>query len=198
MFSTVLRLFRFGRRPRGTRYLSAERRGHFFSWFNLQSDGEPKPAGGDTLFYFRPAGAAFHALVHLEVRTRNTDRIVGSTFCVDRGFVDGMQSSFARDIVASFLSWALQDQDAKPKNILIENIRNMSAASELIIMRARSTPVKPPEDRSGGYAVFTGRSEHATLVLGDTKLTLSNGASDDRSLKSLTLRVFYKSDEQSP
>jgi len=185
-----------GRRQlRAPRSLSEERRGHFFSWFNLEPDGEPKPTGRDSCLSFRPLGPAFHALVRLDVMVRNGDRIVGSELWVDRSFVDGMQSSFARDIVASFLGWALKDEDAEAKNALIANIGDMSAANEPVITRMDAALPKPPADRTGGYSVFTGRSELATLALGGADLTFRNGTADDRSLQWLTIRVACRSDE---
>lgn len=196
MFNTVLRLFRSGQRHScAPRSLSVERRGHFFSWFNLEPDGETEPTGRDACLSFRPLGAAFHALVRLDVMVRSGDRIVGSELWVDRSFVDGMQSSFARDIVASFLGWALKDEEAEAKNALIANIEDMSAANESVIMRTDAAPPKPSADPTGGYAVFTGRRELATLALGGTELVLRNGTSDDRSLNWLTIKIACRSDD---
>ena len=194
MFKSVLRFLRSGRRhARTPRNLSEERQSHFFSWFNLEPDGEPKPAGRDTCLSFRPSGPAFHTLVRLDVMVRNGDRIVGSELWVDRSFVDGKQSAFARDIVASFLGWALKDEDAEAKNTLIANIGDMGAANEPIIMRRDSAPPKPPADRTGGYAVFAGRRELATFALGGADLTLRNIASDDHSRLWLTIKIAWRS-----
>jgi hypothetical protein len=182
MFKPLSRLFRSTfRSSSARRLLSEERRGHFFSWFNLQPDGEPKPAGRDACLSFRPSGPAFHALVRLDVVVRDGDRIVGTELWVDRRFIERTQSSFARDIVASFLGWALQDDDAEAKNALIANIGDMCAANEPVIMRADAAPPKPPADRTGGYAVFGGAREFATLALGSADLTLRNVTCDDRS-----------------
>jgi hypothetical protein len=182
MFKALSRLFHFTlRSPRARRLLSEERRGHFFSWFNLEPDGEPKPAGSDLWLSFRPSGPAFHALVRLDVVVRGDDQIVGLELWVDRRFIDGKQSSSARDIVASFLGWALKDQDADPRDALIANIGNMRAANEPVIMRADAMPPIPPADRTGGYAVFTGRQELATIALGGVDLTLRNVTRDDHS-----------------
>jgi len=171
------------------RILSEERRGDFFSWFHLTPDGEPKPAGRDTCQSFRPSGPAFHALVRLDVMLRGGDRIVGSELWVDREFIEGTQSSFARDIVTSFLGWALKDEDAEVKNALIANIGDMRAANEPVIMRADAAPAKPPPDRSSGYAVFAGRRELATLTLGDTDLALRNVTVDDGSRRLLMVKM---------
>jgi hypothetical protein len=196
MFKTVLRFFRSGQRhSRAPRSLSEERRGHFFSWFNLEPDGEPKPAGRDTCLSFRPSGPAFHALVRLDIMVRSGDRIVESELWVDRSFVDGTQSSFARDIVAGFLGWALKDEGAEAKNALIANIGDMSAANESVIMRTDAAPPTPPADRTGGYAVFAGRRELVTLALGGADLTLRNGMSDDRLRQWLMIKIAYRSDE---
>jgi hypothetical protein len=197
MFNTVLRFFRSRQRhSRAPRSLSEERRGHFFSWFNLEIDGEPKLTDRDTYLSFRPLGAAFHVFVRLDVMVRSGERIVGSELWVDRSFVDGMQSAFARDIVSSFLCWALKDEEAEAKDALIANIGDMSVTNEPVIIRADAAPQKPSADRTDGYAVFTGRRELATLAFGSTDLTLRNGTSNDRSLNWLTLRIVCRSDER--
>ena len=194
MFKTILRFLGSGQRhSRAPRLLSEERQGHFFSWFNLEPEGEPKPAVLDTCLGFRPSGPAFHALVRLDVMVRSGDQIVGSELWVDRSFVDGKQSAFARDNVASFLGWALKDEDAEAKNALIANIADMGAANEPVIMRRDGAPPKPPADRTGGYAVFAGRRELATFALGGSDLTLRNGTSDDRSHPWLMIKVAWRS-----
>jgi len=171
------------------------RRGHFFSWFNLKPDGEPKTTGRDACVSFRPLGAAFNTLVRLDVMVRSAERIVGSELRVDRSIVDGMQSSFARDIVASFLGWALEDEEAEAKNVLIASIGEMSAANDPVIMPKDDAPPKPSADRNGAYAVFSGHRELATLALGGTDFTLRNGTSDDRSLRWLTIKIACRSND---
>ena len=196
MFNTVLRFFRSGQRRLGPpRNLSKERRGHFFSWFNLEPDGEPKASGRDTWLSFRPSGSAFQALVRVDVMVRNGDRIVGSELWIDRSFIDGMQSSFARDIAAGFLSWALKDEETETKAALIANIGSISAANEPVIMRTDAAPPKPSADETGGYAVFTGHRELATFALGATDVTMRNGTSDDRSQKWLSIKIASTSGE---
>lgn len=196
MFNSILRFFRSGRRhSRTPRILAEERRGHFFSWFNLEPDGEPKLTGGDTCVSFRPSGAAFHAFVRLEVMVRSRDQIAESELWVNRSFIDGMQSSFARDIVAGFLTWALKYEEEETKNALIASIGDMSAANEPVITRPDGAPKGLSADRSGGYDVFMGRRDRATLALDGAVLTLRNGTSDDHSLKWLTINVRCKSNE---
>jgi hypothetical protein len=189
MFKRLLSFFRFApRRSRAFRKLSEERVSHFFSWFKLEPDGEPKPAGGDVCVSFRPSGPAFHALVRLDIMVSGGDQIVGSELWVDRSFIDGRQSAFARDIVASFLRWALEAQDGVASQALIANIGNMRAANEAVILRADVVPSNPPADRTGGYAVFAGKRERATLALGNAHLTLRNVTYDDHS-RWLTVKV---------
>lgn len=193
MFDSVLRFFRSGRRHlRTPRNLAEERRGHFFSWFNLEPDGEPKSVDRGTRLTFRPSGAAFHALVRLEVIVRSGDLIAESELSVDRSFIDGMQSSFARDIVAGYLIWALKDEQAETKNALIARIGDMSAANEPVIARIDSAPRMLPADGTGAYAVFMGRRELATLAFDGADLTLRNGTSDDRIAKWLGIKVRCK------
>ena len=181
--------------PAGASNSSEERRRHFFSWFNLEADGEPKHAGGISCMSFRPSGPAFHELVRLDVMLREGEQIIGSTLWVDRTFIQGMQSSFARDIVASFLGWALTDEDVEARNALIANIADMRATNEPVIMRADALPPKPSADRTGGYAVFAGRRELATVVLGVADLTLQNVSSDDGSRRLLMVKVACRSGE---
>ena len=112
---------------------------------------------------------------------RGADQIVGSELWVDRRFIEGSQSAFARDLVASFLGWALQQEDADAKNALIANIGDMRAANEQVIMRAGAPLPKPPADRTGGYAVFAGGRELATIASCGADLTLRNITCDDHS-----------------
>jgi hypothetical protein len=188
MFKRLLGFFRASPpAPRAFRSLAQERSGHFFSWFNLQPDGEPTPLGGDRRLSFHPSGPAFHALVRLDVTTRDGEQIVGSELWVARSFIEGRQSAFARDIVASFLRWALTDQEAEAGKALIANIGNMRAANEPVLMRADGPP-SPPVDQSGGYGAFLGERELATLALGSAHLTMRNVTNGDRS-RWLTLKI---------
>jgi hypothetical protein len=196
MLKNVVRLFRsWPRSSRASRLLAEERQGHFFSWFHLEQEGEPKPAGRDLRLSFRPAGPAFHAVVRLDVMVHPGDQIVGSELWVDRNFIDGTQSSFARDIVSSFLGWALTDEKAEATKALIQNIADMRAANEPVIMRADALPPRPATDRTGGYAVFAGRREPATVALAGADLTLQNVTSGDGSRGSLLVEVAYRTGE---
>lgn len=194
MFNSVLRFLRSGRRrSRIPRTLSEERRGHFFTWFNLEPVDEPRSIGHDTCLSFRPSGAAFHALVRLEIIVGNGDQIAESELSVDRSFIDGMQSSFARDIVAGFLTWALKDEEAEAKDALIARIGDMRAANEPVIARLDAAPKALPADRTGGYAVFMGQGERATLTLDGAVLAFRNITSDDQLIKRLAIKVRCKS-----
>ena len=143
---------------------------------------------------FRPSGTAFQAFVRLDVRVQASDQIVGSELWVDRRFIDGAQSPFARDIVAGFLSWALHDEIIETKKVLIDNIKNMKAASAPVLMRRDAIPPEPSADLTGGYAVFAGHKEFAALAFGESELILRNDTSGDGSQESLTLIVSYKPD----
>jgi hypothetical protein len=182
MFERFLRFFRSAP-PRSSppRFsLSEEQRSGFFTWFHLQPDGEPQPAGSKTCVTFRPSGPAFHPLVRLDVAVRDGDQIVGLELRVKRSFIEGRQSSFARDIVKSFLGWGLKEPDARTE-ALIANIADLRAANEPVIMRADAMPPSPPADRTGGYDVFTGARQSAIIALSTSELTLRNVTDHDGS-----------------
>src|SRR5262249_35144586 len=155
--------------------LSQERKGHFSSWFHLQPDGAPNPpAPGVTRQSFRPSGLAFQPLVKLDVLVSGAEEVAGAELWIDRHFVDGSNSAFARDIAASFLSWALGEERDDTARTLIANIGDMRAANEPVIMRADAVPPPPPHDRTGCYAVYLGQMPSAAIPLPHARLALEN------------------------
>jgi hypothetical protein len=185
----IAALFRRPRAPLvGT--LKDERQGEFFTWFQLAERRAPAAPGGDgrTWHYFHPGGAAFQNLVKLDVQTAPDDEIVAVRLSLARSFVeDRRDSPFARDIAKSFLIWSLKHDPGQGAQPLIDNIAALAASGAPVIMRAGAAPPTPPADTTGGYAVYLGRRDEATLALTRTGVTLrnisqANGSSGNRWL----------------
>src|SRR5262245_26046296 len=89
--------------------LADERKGEFFTWFNLVERGAPSPErDGHVRHYFHPSGPAFQRLVKFDLSVAADDTIVAAQLSLDRDFVeDARNSAFARDISKSFLAWSL-------------------------------------------------------------------------------------------
>jgi hypothetical protein len=160
--------------------LSEERQSHFFSWFHLEPEGEPSLVDLHASQIFRPSGAAFQKLVRLEVIAGEGDKIVSAELWLDRRFIEGRQSAFARDIAKSFLEWSLEGDKSELKSTLIANIGNMRAANEPVITRADA--IKPvPLDPSSGYGVFLGYRSSVTLELANATVSLKQVVLDNRA-----------------
>ncbi len=162
--------------------LSDERKSDFFSWFNLEPDGEPtSSAPGMTCQSFRPSGPAFRPLVRLDVLLDGQENAVEAQLWIDRSFVDGSNALFARDIAASFLRWALQESPDGATGVLIANIADMQAPAQNVILRADAVPPRPAPDRTGGYAVYLGRAESVAIPVGEATLSLQNVQAGDHT-----------------
>jgi hypothetical protein len=189
IFRTLLgSLFGRGQTPTPSRKLADEQQSEFFTWFSLEPDGEPVQSAVRTTHTFRPSGPAFHSLVRLDiVTTAKTEAIGEVRLWVARPFIDGSSGAFARDIVASFLSWALKNESARAKDVLIANIGNMRAANQRVIMRADAAPPEPADDTTGGYAVFMGQRDKANIAVGRMLVEAENVL--DAGQRWLTLHV---------
>jgi hypothetical protein len=167
-----------GRRPPLIGTLADERKGKFFSWFHLEErKAVSAEADGRSWHYYRPQGSTFQTLVKLDVLTSSDDQIVGARLSLDRSFIDDRRNAaFARDIAKSFLTWSLCNEPDKGAHALIANIADLGASGSPVIMRASAAPPPLPPDTSGGYAVFLGRRDQATLALSRVRLILRNVA----------------------
>jgi hypothetical protein len=182
--------------------LAAERKGHFFTWFHLDPLGDPVPASsGRTWHCFRPDGAAFRALVELDVLTDASGRILQSRLGLDRVFVDHPRNGiFARDLVKSYLQWGLAEAAGAEAQALIENIGNPAAAGVPVLMRRGAAPPPPGEDTTGGYLAYLGRRASAEAVLGNSKLTIANldGAFPERQIFAAAIGTAIGTDAPRP
>ncbi len=97
---------------------------HFFTWFHLEQTAAD---GGSSVF--QPS-AKFHDLVKVAAKTRSDDSIGGMTLAVQRTFIDGVESPFARDIAKSFLQGAISEENADVKD-LINQIWNSTSGGAL-------------------------------------------------------------------
>lgn len=168
------------------RWLEQERKGHFFSWFQLDPLGDPAPASaGRTWHCFRPNGEAFRALVELDVLIDASGRILEQRLGLDRAFADHPRNGvFARDLAKSYLQWGLSAPLDAPARTLIDNIANPAAAGVPVLMHARAVPAMPDIDTTGGYLVYLGRRTSAEAIFGNSKLTITNlpGSFPDRHI----------------
>jgi len=90
--------------------LAAAEAGEFFGWFHLAPDpGAPVPPAPQAAWrFYRPSGARFHAQTQLAARVDREGRVIAAVLGVDRAFIDDASiRPFARDLVRSFLVWAL-------------------------------------------------------------------------------------------
>jgi hypothetical protein len=156
--------------------LANERKGEFFIWFHLAPRQASSPGDdGRTWHHFHPEGSDFQHLVKLDVLTAPNDEIVTARLSLDREFVEDRRNSpFARDIAKSFLAWSLRYEPSRDAQPLIANIATFGASGATVL--ARGDAPQPPIDTTGGYAVYLGRREDATLSLTRVRLTLRNVA----------------------
>jgi hypothetical protein len=145
----------------------------FFRWFHLERY-EPAQALADGRAWhgFRPSGEKFRALVTVNLETDAADRIIDAKLCLDRAFVDhAKDGAFARDITASFLRWALsEDQQAAVTNLL-------GALGDLgpNVIRLASTPAPmPPGNPDALTRTYLGREKDAEQALPGALLRITN------------------------
>jgi hypothetical protein len=176
LFAKLLAALRGGPAPLiGT--LADERKGQFFTWFHLAPRQASSPGDdGRTWHHFHPEGSNFQHLVKLDVLTTPSDEIVAARLSLDREFVEDRRNSpFARDIAKSFLAWSLRHEPGRATaQPLIGNIATFGAFGATVLTRGDAP--QPPVDTTGGYAVYLGRREEATLSLTRIRLTLRNVA----------------------
>ncbi len=160
--------------PASAATLAAEQKSSFFQWFHLEeSCPQAAAANGQTWHCFRPSGPDFRALVEVDVLTDSQGGIVGSQLGMDRAFVDGGRTApFARDIGKSYLTWAVATAPGDIA-ILAYNIGDLSQAGGTVIMRSDPTP-QVPNDTTGGYAVYLGKTDKVSLPRPGFTLTLTN------------------------
>lgn len=136
-----------------------------FTFFSLAQAGQPIPAGTGSVTLFKPEAAQFHALVTLAVTRRADGHIEAMSLTLARSFIAGQQSSFARDIAASFLRDVVPPTNQPTAfESLVEQIGNQhNPGIETIQLQRHPLPL--PAAPTRGYSVFTGAVDHAALQL---------------------------------
>lgn len=138
----------------------------FFSWFHFEPAEVPRR--------FRPSGAAFHALVALDVETtgeprlgagaprpEGAEQVAGVTLRVLRRFIDDPRNGvFARDVTKSFLRAALSPEMLTAIPAMSDTVAAIEDLSQSVpvIVRTRS-PWHAPDTTvsTPGYDVYLGR-----------------------------------------
>lgn len=128
----------------------------FFKWFHLEEIERIPEAPGEKV-RFRPSGAKFRELCHLDILADQSGRMVRLELTVKRTFLDGPDGLFAHDLVKSFLLGVLPDACL---DVLGNFIREMNAPD-----RKGETP---------GFGVFSGRLPSWSAETGWSRLTLAN------------------------
>jgi len=130
----------------------------FFVFFHLAEVARRSDQGYADVDY-RPAGEDFRGLVRVEATWASNGTLEALTLVILRNFIDGSSSTFARDIVKSFILDVPSKADAQGLSALAGDIADGNAASR----------VSPSPD----YAVFLGQSSNTVIrVLGIGKFQM--------------------------
>ena len=141
---------------------------HFFTWFHL----EQTAMGG----CFQPSGERFHDLVKLTVNTLPNGEIRAMTLALKRSFIDGRDSTFARDIAKSFLDAAAHGEGLENSDVtdLINQIWNSPSGGRTVIIRSDAPRPNLPAQPTPAYRVFLGQGPSWWEKVADQRLTLEN------------------------
>ncbi len=139
----------------------------FFKWFHL----EQTAADGDTRC-FQPSGAKFHDKVKLLVKTDSAG-LETMTLMLQRRFIDGGESPFARDIAKSFLDTGLSEPELEQVRNLYNEISSFPGGAQVI---AHSDAPRPalPSSPTLAYQTFLGNRASYNQKLHNATLTLEN------------------------
>jgi hypothetical protein len=148
--------------------LEQAKKTHFFTWFHL----EQTAAEGDSRV-FQPEAPKFRELVKLRVTTNAAGEIRGMTLAVQRSFIDGPDSVFARDIAKSFLDGAAGEENNDDLKQLINQIWNSPTGGRTVIERESVRP-ELPATPTAAYRVFTGQDQTWLTALSRFFLRLEN------------------------
>ncbi len=141
----------------------------FFKWFHL----EQTSADGDVLC-FQPSGPKFHDQVKLLVKTSPAS-IQTMTLLLQRRFIDGSESPFARDIAKSFLDTGLSEPEREPVRDLYNEIAPSPGSGQIIVGSGAPHP-KLPSMPTLAYQTFLGYRLSWNQNLRKASLTLENQA----------------------
>jgi hypothetical protein len=151
--------------------LEEARKTEFFTFFNLVESGRDDHGGYQTI-RFQPSGPKFHDLVTVTFET-NAGNISAATLHLSRSFIDGPDEAFARDIAASFLDAALNDEGFSFPGALIAQIRNDYRGKRTVIVN-RDADRTVPQPPAPAYLVFLGQTVQETVSLKHMDLTMMN------------------------
>ena len=122
----------------------------FFTWFHLEQTSAD--AG---VRCFQPSGAKFHDKVKVLVKT-NAAGLQTMTLMLQRSFIDGRESPFARDIAKSFLDNGLSEPELDQVRDLYNSIAAFPAGSNVIVGADAPRP-KLPSTPTLAYQAFEGQ-----------------------------------------
>ena len=147
------------------------RKSELFTWFHLVETGRG-PHGYSVIVRFQPSGPKFHdvAMVALEVESGS---IKAATLHLSRGFIDGPDEAFARDIAASFLRNSLTVEDAARADHLIRQIGSDYRGQRPPIVHG-SADHRVPQPLTPAYVVFLGHKVEAAWPLQHMDLHMIN------------------------
>ena len=140
-----------------------------WEWFHLE---QTRRENG--ICRFQPNGPAFHSLSYLDVAVNETDEMRALALGVQRGFIDGGNAPFARDLVKSLLYAVFPLADCEPVTRLIRELESEFGGSRPILV-AKDGPGSVPVGRpSDPYRVFLGQSRYCAVQAGSLRLELEN------------------------
>lgn len=148
--------------------LAALEGSHFFHWFSLEATG----VSGATRTY-RPAGAAFHDLVKLDV-ILSSGSVREMRLSVARSFIDDARNgAFALDLTKSFLQDALGD---RPLVRVLEDRMQRRADIHVFSAGEDADGTLLTVQERAALQAYDGASKGCELVLNGVTLRFQNEA----------------------
>jgi hypothetical protein len=145
--------------------LAAAQESDFFGFFHwTQASREPTADGGSDVTFKPPAESMFPDVVVLHLALDRGEAIHAMKLRVARGFIDGEQGIFARDVVKSFLRAAVPAGEEPAIDAL---------ATEIEVRGLDPDAVLPPTP-SVGFQVFAGQAATSTQDFAHAQLLLSS------------------------
>jgi hypothetical protein len=140
-----------------------------FQWFHLEeTTQETTPQG--TVVHYRPSGERFHNLAEVLLVLRD-GQLASASLRLERSFIDGRDSPFARDIAASFLQTGLNAADWKTLDRTILQIQRETGGATVLVGPGDHAVPKPYTD---AYRAFLGQTSESTAALTAGRLSIGN------------------------
>lgn len=154
-------------KPMSPTPLSDSRTGDFFSWFCLKrSRGVVILPGGAAWNFFSPENREIGEYVEIGVLTSERGQILETYLSVDRAFIEGRSGQFARDLIKSYLSWAIEPPRTTGADRLIDLLEDVRLAPGPVIV-GPGQPARPAlTDTTGCLDVYFGRRHNAKFSSG--------------------------------